>query len=198
MSFEPDAHGGPRPIQGEVKVSFTMTAEDLVKARLEALNKPRLFMIFTIAWTVLAWQVFAYLFSSQMDSRQYAMAATIAGAVALWSLTSITKQRVFRQSVLLSRTPLYQGLATLTLDSRGMRLERPLANAAYSWRAFPSVLETKNCFFFFLQPRQAVTVPKSAFPSRETAMEARRLIVLGVRDRFVQRGVAADERVHVV
>jgi hypothetical protein len=79
-----------------------------------------------------------------------------------------------------------------------MRLERPLANAAYSWRAFPSVLETKNCFFFFLQPRQAVTVPKSAFPSRETAMEARRLIVLGVRDRFVQRGVAADERVHVV
>jgi len=198
MNSEADVHGGPGPIQGEVKIAFTLTAEDLVRARLESLNRPRLFLFFTIAWTVLAWQAFAYLFSFQLDSRRYAMAAAVAGAVALWSLTSLTKRRVFRQSVRIWRTPLLQGAATLTVDPRGMRLERTLANAAYSWQAFTSVLETKSCFLFFLQPRQAVIVPKSAFPSRATAMEARRRIVVGVRDRFVQRGVADDERVHVV
>jgi hypothetical protein len=194
----PEAGDGSGRPPGEVKVSFTITAEDLVKAKLESMNRPRLFMVFTVAWTVLVWQAFAYVFCSRMDARQYAMAAALAGAVALWSLTSVTKTRVFRQSVRLSATPILQGVATLTLDSRGVRLARPLANAAYSWNAFTSVLETKSCFLFFVQPRQAVNIPKSAFPSREAAMEARRRIVLGVRHRFVQRGVAEDERVHVV
>lgn len=196
----PGAGSGPPPgdVPAEVKVTFTITAEDLVNARFEAMNRPRLFTIFTVAWTVLAWQAFAYFFASRMDGRHYAIAAALAGVVALGSLTSITKRRVFRQSVRISTTPLLQGAATLILDARGLRLLRPLANAAYAWRAFTRVLETKSCLLFFVQPRQAVIVPKSAFPSRDLAMEARRRIVLGVHRRFVQRGVADDERVHVV